>query len=150
MDRVGPLRTEAVLARFPYRVGSRALTVLLAASAALFFAILVANVQRPSVILSLVIALAACGGAFGFALTRVSSQLHKEQTATRSALQASEEEFRQVASNIQEVFWMIDVSSKRALYVNESYEAMTGTWWGSKRIARATRIDGILPEEASL
>lgn len=126
MDRVGPLRTEAVLARFPYRVGSRALTVLMAASAALFFAILVANLQRPSVILSLVIALAACVGAFGFALTRVSSQLHREQTVTRSALQASEEEFRQVAGNIQEVFWMIDVSSRRALYVNESYEAMTG------------------------
>jgi PAS domain S-box-containing protein len=45
---------------------------------------------------------------------------------TRGALQASEEEFRHVAGNIQEVFWMMDARTKTALYVNESYKAITG------------------------
>jgi PAS domain S-box-containing protein len=38
----------------------------------------------------------------------------------------SEVRFQQMASNIREVFWMIDVQSKRALYVNDAYEAITG------------------------
>jgi PAS domain S-box-containing protein len=39
---------------------------------------------------------------------------------------ASEERLQQMASNIREIFWMIDADSKRALYVNEAYEAITG------------------------
>jgi PAS domain S-box-containing protein len=31
-----------------------------------------------------------------------------------------------MASNIQEVFWMIDAESKKALYVNQAYETITG------------------------
>ncbi|PYV60165.1 MAG: hypothetical protein DMG98_03345 [Acidobacteria bacterium] len=41
-------------------------------------------------------------------------------------LEATEEEFRQMAGNIQEVFWTIDPKSKKVLYVNEAYEAITG------------------------
>jgi PAS domain-containing protein len=33
----------------------------------------------------------------------------------------SEERYRQMASNIQEIFWMIDAESKRAIEVNEAY-----------------------------
>ena len=50
---------------------------------------------------------------------------------TRSLLQAlkqyreSEERFQQMATNIREVFWMIDAKSKRALYVNAAYENIT-------------------------
>ena len=39
---------------------------------------------------------------------------------------ASEERFQQMASNIREIFWMIDAETKRALYVNEAYETITG------------------------
>ena len=39
---------------------------------------------------------------------------------------ASEARFRQMASNIREIFWMIDAGTKKALYVNEAYEAITG------------------------
>jgi len=38
----------------------------------------------------------------------------------------SEQRFQQMASNIREVFWMIDSETKEALYVNEAYEAITG------------------------
>jgi PAS domain S-box-containing protein len=31
-----------------------------------------------------------------------------------------------MATNIREIFWMIDAASKRALYVNDAYEAITG------------------------
>jgi hypothetical protein len=83
MDQVGPHSLETMLARFPHRVWRRALVVLMAALAVLILIILVANVQRPSVILSLVFALAASVGAFGFAFTRVSRQLYREQNNQR-------------------------------------------------------------------
>ena len=44
----------------------------------------------------------------------------------RSEHRESEGRFQQMASNIQEVFWMIDAESKQALYVNEAYETITG------------------------
>jgi PAS domain S-box-containing protein len=58
---------------------------------------------------------------------------HQQQRETASALDASEaslleseERFRQMADNIQEIFWMIDAHSKKALYVNRAYETITG------------------------
>jgi len=38
----------------------------------------------------------------------------------------SEERYRQMASHIQEIFWMIDAESKKAIEVNEAYETITG------------------------
>jgi PAS domain S-box-containing protein len=38
----------------------------------------------------------------------------------------SQEQFQQMATNIREIFWMIDAQSKRALYVNDAYENITG------------------------
>jgi len=42
------------------------------------------------------------------------------------SLRESEERFRQMATNIQEIFWMIDAETKNALYVNRAYETITG------------------------
>jgi PAS domain S-box-containing protein len=39
---------------------------------------------------------------------------------------ASQDQFRQMASNIREIFWTIDARTRRALYVNEAYETITG------------------------
>lgn len=39
---------------------------------------------------------------------------------------ASQNQFRQMASNIREIFWTIDARTRRALYVNEAYETITG------------------------
>ena len=38
----------------------------------------------------------------------------------------SQERFQQMATNIREIFWMVDADSKRCLYVNHAYEAITG------------------------
>src|SRR5579864_1026811 len=38
----------------------------------------------------------------------------------------SQERFQEMATNIRELFWMIDVGSRRVLYVNEAFEAITG------------------------
>lgn len=72
------------------------------------------------------IAFAISIGVFVFALIRISRQLHRQQRATANALETTEEEFREMAGNIQEVFWMMDARTKKALYVNQAYEAITG------------------------
>src|SRR5712692_6467908 len=38
----------------------------------------------------------------------------------------SQDQFRQMASNIREIFWTIDARTRRAIYVNEAYETITG------------------------
>src|SRR3989339_1657319 len=40
----------------------------------------------------------------------------------RAALRESEERFRQLAENIRDVFFLIDVSEQRVLYVSPAYE----------------------------
>lgn len=42
------------------------------------------------------------------------------------ALRESEERFRQMAANIQEIFWMLDAESMKVLFVSPAYEAITG------------------------
>ena len=39
---------------------------------------------------------------------------------------ASQNQFLQMASNIREIFWTLDAKTRRALYVNEAYETITG------------------------
>jgi PAS domain S-box-containing protein len=58
---------------------------------------------------------------------------YQQQRETASALDASEASllesearFRQMADNIQEIFWMIDAHTKKALFVNRAYETITG------------------------
>src|SRR5581483_1933876 len=42
------------------------------------------------------------------------------------SLLKSEERFQQMARNIQEIFWMIDAETKKTLFVNPTYETITG------------------------
>jgi PAS domain S-box-containing protein len=42
------------------------------------------------------------------------------------ALRESDERYRQIAANIQEIFWMIDAGSKQVISVNEAFETITG------------------------
>lgn len=44
----------------------------------------------------------------------------------QAALRESEERFEQMADNIQEIFWMIDVKTAQILYLSPAYEAITG------------------------
>lgn len=49
-----------------------------------------------------------------------------ERTRAELSLRKSEERFRYMADNIQEVFWMLDMKSQEVTYVNEAYAALTG------------------------
>lgn len=49
-----------------------------------------------------------------------------ERRKAETALRESEERFQQMASNIQEVFWMLNAENMEVLYVNPAYEAITG------------------------
>jgi len=49
-----------------------------------------------------------------------------EKRRAESSLLASEERFRRMAENIQEIFWMMKADSKEILYVNHAYQTITG------------------------
>jgi PAS domain S-box-containing protein len=49
-----------------------------------------------------------------------------ERRRAQMSLLESEERFQQMANNIQEIFWMIDAETKKALFVNLAYETITG------------------------
>jgi PAS domain S-box-containing protein len=49
-----------------------------------------------------------------------------ERTHAEFSLRKSEERFQQMASNIQEIFWMMDATTQEITYVNEAYATLTG------------------------
>ena len=49
-----------------------------------------------------------------------------EHENAEEALRQNQERFQQMASNIEEIFWMLDAASRRVLYVSPAYETITG------------------------
>jgi PAS domain S-box-containing protein len=49
-----------------------------------------------------------------------------ERLSAESSLRDSEERFREIADNIQEIFWMMDANTKEVLFVTPAYETVTG------------------------
>ncbi len=49
-----------------------------------------------------------------------------EHRHAQAALQESEERFRQMANNIEEIFWLTDVRKQQILYVSPAYEKIFG------------------------
>jgi PAS domain S-box-containing protein len=49
-----------------------------------------------------------------------------ERTRVEQALKESEGRFRQMAENVNEVFWLVDVATSKYLYVSPSYEVVWG------------------------
>ncbi|HSI85715.1 MAG: response regulator [Candidatus Methylacidiphilales bacterium] len=56
-------------------------------------------------------------------------QMRSRKAQAESALRESEERFRQVVENIQEVFWMTDPATGKLLFISSVYERV----WGRKR-----------------
>src|SRR5580692_3856098 len=64
-----------------------------------------------------------------------------------AALRESEERFQQMATNIQEIFWMLDVENLKVLYVNPAYETITGRSCESLQEDPKSYEDVIHPED---
>src|ERR1700689_2365652 len=64
---------------------------------------------------------------FGAAVLSVLIVLYTRSLRRAQQIQLdTEERLQQMADNIQEIVWMIDAETKKALYVNQAYETITG------------------------
>ena len=147
MDQVDPPRSEPFAKWASRRVWQVASIALMLLSVVLFVAVLVSNLQRPKVSVALLGGMTAAFCIFSLLLARVLLQLRRDQQNTASVLQRAEHEFQQMAGNIQEIFWMIDAGSKKALYVNQAYEAITGRSCQSLMESPSSYEDVIHPED---
>lgn len=100
--------------------------VLLVASAVLVIAVLVANLQSTRVALALLVSLITAVLVFALLSADVIRQMHRAERKAESIFADSEQEFRQMADNIQEIFWVIDAQTLKATFVNPAYETITG------------------------
>jgi PAS domain S-box-containing protein len=64
-----------------------------------------------------------------------------------AALRESEERFQQMATNIQEIFWMLDAENLKVVYVNQAYETITGRSCESLHEDPKSYQDVIHPED---
>jgi PAS domain S-box-containing protein len=70
-----------------------------------------------------------------------------ERKQAERALQDSETRFRQLAENIQEVFWMTDVDFTQTLYVSPIYEAVWKRTCASLYADPASFLEAIHPDD---
>jgi diguanylate cyclase (GGDEF)-like protein/PAS domain S-box-containing protein len=71
-----------------------------------------------------------------------------ERKAAEVALKESEERFRQVAENIEEVFWLLDREQERALFVSPAYEKVWGHSRGILYLSVEALVEHVHPRDA--
>jgi PAS domain S-box-containing protein len=81
----------------------------------------------------------------GFALDIQRRQT--EQRQTEAALRDSEERFRELAENIEEVFWMTDPGKNRMLYLSPGYERIWGRTVSAAIASPWTWLDAVHPDD---
>jgi PAS domain S-box-containing protein len=126
VNRADQPRSNPVPAETPKRGASFASLGLVVASAILLIAVLVADYQSTHIVLALRISLIAATLVFALLSADVIRQISRTERRARTVFADREQEFHQMADNIQEVFWVIDPESKKATYVNPAYEIITG------------------------
>jgi PAS domain S-box-containing protein len=109
--------------RRKWRAGS---VLLILTPFVLLVVVLSFDVRRPVLTLAILIALLGSIAAFVLIFSRISRQLRRRQRETSHALETTAEELRQMADNIQEIFWAIDPKTREAIFVNPAYETITG------------------------
>ena len=70
-----------------------------------------------------------------------------ERKVSDALLQESEEQFRQMAENVDEVFWMLDAATLRTLYVSSAYENIWGRTCKSRYDRTQSWLDAVHPED---
>ena len=126
MHSLGPLRSQASSKAAPDRAWRIISIIAAAAAVVLSLVVFGAKLQRLEVssLLLFILVLAICTVIFIHG--RFLIHLHHQHRQTTRALFSSEHDFQQMADNIQEIFWMLDAKTKRTLYVNQAYQAITG------------------------
>jgi two-component system, cell cycle sensor histidine kinase and response regulator CckA len=81
----------------------------------------------------------------GFALEI--SRREAAQRQTEAALRDSEERFRELAENIEEVFWMTDPGKNRMLYLSPGYERIWGRTVSAAIASPWTWLDAVHPDD---
>ena len=125
MDKVGQPR-DLLLPEGRTRRLRRSASVAFAFAALILLGIVFISRITPQTTFFLFIAFALAIIIFVLLMAWVSGQLRREERATTNTLQTREQEFQQMADNIQEIFWVIDAGTKQVLYVNSAYETITG------------------------
>jgi PAS domain S-box-containing protein len=148
MERVDRPRRgffSSQLSKFGWRIS---LTLFLLAFAILLVALLAARIHSidlSSLLLGVALATLCTVLFFLFRFLHLAKQQHEQTDSTLdttvTSLLESEERFRQMADNIQEIFWMIDAETRKILYVNPAYETITG------RPREALKLDPLSYEE---
>jgi PAS domain S-box-containing protein len=70
-----------------------------------------------------------------------------ERKQVETALQSSEEKFRQLAENIREVFWMMNPAATEMLYISPAYEPVWGRTCESLYRNPMSWLEAIQPED---
>jgi len=89
--------------------------------------------------------LARLGSAISHAMAE--SQLRRERRQADEALRASEERFRELAENIQEVFWIADPAKNQIVYISPAYEKIWGRTCQSLYESPRGWLETIRPED---
>lgn len=100
--------------------------VLLVASAVLLIAVLFANFESQPLVLTLRISLTVATLVFALVAADMIRKLWRREKQTVSAFEDNVQDFREMAENIQEIFWILDPRTKIATFVNPAYEIITG------------------------
>jgi PAS domain S-box-containing protein len=149
MPSVRPLRSQPFSQAMPGRVWRTLSIVAAAVAVILSLAVFGAKLKQFEVssLLLFVLLLAICTVIFVHG--RFLLHLHRQHRQTAGALLTSEQEFQQMADNIQEIFWMIDAQTKKTLYVNQAYETITGRSRESLQQDPSSYAEAIHPEDSS-
>ena len=118
--------TEPVPSGTGKQRGSFASFGLLAASAVLLIAVLVANFESQRIVLALRICLTGAIFVFVLLLAKFIHERHRTEKQAKSVFEDNVQDFQHMAENIQEIFWMMDPTTKKATFVNPAYETITG------------------------
>jgi PAS domain S-box-containing protein len=81
------------------------------------------------------------------ALAESFNQMAQQLQASFADLRQSEEKFRQMAENIQEVFWLSDAAAQQCLYISPAFEDVWGRSCESMYANPRSFIDAIHPDD---